>query len=82
MQAHDSIPGIAVRIPCDVDRRNHGMGKESRPCDDVLSDLMAFGYASDASVCPERKLDGLKEGKVIEKCKKSLKTKGCLQTFF
>ena len=43
---------------------------------------MAFGYASDASVGPERKLDGLKEGKVIEKCKKSLKTKGCLQTFF
>ena len=58
------------------------MGKKPRPCDDVLSDLMAFGHASDASVCLERKLDGFKEGKNIDECKKSLKTKRGLQTFF
>ena len=61
---------------------NHGMGKESRPCDDVLSDLMAFGHAFDDSVCLERKMDGFKDGKDIDKCKKSLKIKRCLQTFF
>ena len=46
------------------------MGKESRSCDDVLSDLMAFGHAFDDSVCLERKMDGFKDGKDIDKCKK------------
>lgn len=58
------------------------MGKKSRPCDDVLSDLMAFGHAFDDSVCLERKLDGFKDGKDIDKCKKKFEDKKMSSNFF
>ena len=52
------ISGIFVWIPCDVDRGNNGMDKKSRTCDDVLSDVLASGNATDDFVCMERKMDG------------------------
>ena len=59
------ISGIFVWIPCDVDRGNNGMDKKSRTCDDVLSDVLASGNATDAFVCMERKMDGsVRPGKI------------------
>ena len=54
-----------VWIPCDMDRGNNGMDKKSRTCDDVLSDVLASGNATDAFVCKERKMDGsVRPGKI------------------
>lgn len=59
------ISGIFVWIPCDVDCGNNGMDKKSRTCDDVLSDVLASGNATDAFVCMERKMDGsVRPGKI------------------
>ena len=59
------ISGIFVWIPCDMDRGNNGMDKKSRTCDDVLSDVLASGNATDAFVCKERKMDGsVRPGKI------------------